>query len=312
MANPIINEPRLTAAYEKMLERVGRLEGVLGVDIGFLYENGRPTDELGIRVFSSEERWEYLRDAVPPSIDDVKVSHLVSRFEKHESPRCASLPGEPPRKKRVDPIQPGVSVRNLGASAGTIGLIVDHATKGRCILSCAHVLTGGGVGAGVVQPAGGLGSDEIASLHDSFDDEDGDAAIAILSSARRVLIAQLGTDVVISTVRTPQIGEIVTKSGVGTGVTCGKVDGGGRYLTGRGASLKDDGTQAFRIVPLQGRGRRVTSNFSDSGSVWYAHADKAGVGLHMQGARDLITPGMMNSIACLLPTVLTRLQATPA
>ncbi|HEU0077550.1 MAG TPA: hypothetical protein VFQ76_07880, partial [Longimicrobiaceae bacterium] len=245
---------------------------------------------------------------------------LLATFRLHAAPMCKSLPTEPSRRKKFDPIRPGVSVANRRRPQGTLGLIVDHPTKGRCILSCAHVLIHSAGTDRTIQQPGRPSGRAIADADTTVLDQDGDAAIGVLKGSLHSNPAQLGTDVVVKTVRMPDLGEILTKSGLTTGVTCGVVDGLGRYLlTGGGGpsasagSLMASGMDGFRIVPRSAGspGSDQISDSGDSGATWYAHADLAGVGLHVAGETDQNDPDE-HAIACYLPRVLQRLGVTPA
>jgi hypothetical protein len=324
MTNPPIENPALIAAYREVLARVEEMAGITGVDVGYLYVDGHPTDELGVRVYTPDPQvWSELTDVFANPVNGVKVSPLLASYRMHASLRCESLPDEDSRIVAVNPVKPGVSIANRRKGRGTLGLLVDHRTKGRCILSCAHILVDAGSAPHwVVQPATGGSNRRIANVHTSILDEDGDAAIAILTGSRPTNPAQLGTDVVIRTVRMPSIGEIVTKSGVTTGVTCGRVDGCGRHLLPLNeddllpppGKLREAGMDGFRIVPVKvgNPKNNEISGPGDSGSTWYAHDGHAGVGLHVAGERDQQDAGEERAIACYLPVVLTRLEVTPA
>jgi endonuclease G, mitochondrial len=317
MIPPPVEDRRVRYAYQRMLERAWGMDGVTGVEVGFAYhDDGRPTDELVVRVYAADaETGSNLVSKLPKSIYGVPVSHGIANFRMQGSLRRRP-PGENcERAEYCDPLRPGVSVANLRILGGTIGLIVDHPRKGRCILSCAHVLIDllGGERA-VVQPAKEDLDEQIGDVDCFIFGPNGDAAIATLNGNRGTRPAQYETGVVVRRARKPRLREIVTKSGMATGVTCGRVEGAGRYrlqlednmLLGRLRALKDQGLDSFRIVPAPGCDPPICRG-GDSGSVWYASTDDAGVGLHVAGES-----GSEAALACYLSEVLERLGVTPA
>jgi hypothetical protein len=316
MIQPPIEDHRVRSAYQWMLERAWGMEGVTGVDVGYAYADGQPTGELVVRVYASDaETASDLASGLPKFVDGVPVSHRVATFRMHRSPALTPANEDCGRTDFCEPLRPGVSVANVSIVGGTIGLIVDHPQKGRCILSCAHVLVDPrGAERAVVQPAREGRQEQIGDVDSFIAGTDGDAAIAILNGKRGTRPSQHETRVVVKRAREPRLGEILTKSGAATEVTCGMVERAGRYrlqleddmLLGALAALKDQGLDAFRIVPVEGC-RSPISRGGDSGSVWYASTDHAGVGLHVGGES-----GSDAALACYLPVVLERLGVTPA
>jgi endonuclease G len=318
MIDRTIEDPRLLAAFREVLALVEGEEGVAGVDVGFTNDKGHPAEEPSVHVYiTGEERaWSDFALKVPESIEGVRISLVRAR---DPVPGVGLHPLEEKRRRRVNPLQPGVSVANRRRAGGTLGLIVDHSAKGRCILSCAHVLIADTTGTRgrIVQPASGGGDAWIGDAADFIYGNEGDAAIAVLNGSRGTNPAQLETNVVIQTVRWPRMGEVLTKSGVGTFVTCGRVIRVGNYLLPTGETqllpgartLKTHGMYGFRIGPV--RPREPLSAAGDSGSVWYADDDHAGVGLHVSGT---LMEGDFEgyATACYLSVVLEQLSVTPA
>lgn len=321
MTLPPVENRRLLSAYEEMLALVGQTEGIIGVDVGFVQRSGQVTDELGIRVYAADKDvWSEFASPIPSSLHGVEVWRATLESRTREA---SERPTDDDERYAGSskPLRPGISVSNLNKAGGTLGLIVDHATKGRCILSCAHVLVysdASGTEPTVVQPAGGGEREKIGTVDCYFDDDDGDAAIAILEGGRGTEPADVRTTIVINNARPPRLGDIVCKSGMGTKVTHGKVAGCGRFvplprrskLLTRRANLKDDGMDGFTIVPLDAT--KLLSDDEDSGAIWYTVADGAGVGLHVAGERFQYDPEQEFAIACYLSLVLERLEVTPA
>lgn len=334
MSEPPIADPQLLAAYRKVLADHGGTKEVTGVDVGFLYVDGKRTDEQGVRVHFGgvpPRRWSIAAKALPAEIDDVRVSPMRATYRLHGSGmpdpllsglQSGFLPLDPGPTTRLDPIQPGVSVSHHMLQGGTLGLIVyDRHSGAQCILSNWHVLADrpdARPGDPVVQPGakhnGRDPAHTIATLHRFLLDDDGDAAIAELNGKRDVHPAQWESQVRIEAVRMPRIGEIVSKSGVRTAVTSGLVDGCGRYFLRRPVGNEVVvGMDGFRIVPvLDGNPQKLDiCGPGDSGAAWYGHDDHLGVGLHVAGTSSSDST-KEDGIACYLPRVLDRLEVSLA
>lgn len=133
------------------------------------------------------------------------------------------------RRRRVDPIRPGISVSHPAGTAGTLGLIVrDRVTGAPCIVSNWHVLhgAGGAIGDRVVQP-GPFDDNDIArngtgTLLRSHLGPAGDAALARIAG-RGYDPSVLGLDVVPRRMARVDLDDRVVKSGRTTGITFGIV-----------------------------------------------------------------------------------------
>ena len=133
------------------------------------------------------------------------------------------------RKIRQDPMMPGISVGNVGISAGTFGAVVfDAETGAPCILSNWHVLHGnsGLVGDQIVQPGPHDDNDVTANgcgtLMRSHLGAAGDCAIARIDS-RSFKRDVLDLDVVPRRMANVELDDKLVKSGRTTGVTYGIV-----------------------------------------------------------------------------------------
>ncbi len=207
------------------------------------------------------------------------------------------------------PLQPGVLIgRMQQARHGTVGLFVRDASGAVAGLTCAHVLrdaTGRRPGT-VSHPPSGDGCTRIGQVHALMDGWYGDAGLFRLDTdiaPTPATAAQLGTDDIVATTGFARLGDLVRKSGAGTGVTSGVVDGIGYYrLDERGGFM-----MGFRIRARDGD-REEISGGSDSGAVWYRVADTAGVGLHTGFDR---VSGRRYAIASHLPCVLTVFGVVP-
>lgn len=316
MINQFIDDQGVLSIYDEVLTRVDTIPGVTGVDAGYIYVDGEHTGRIGVRVYTSdEETRSVVAAALGRSINDVTVSTEVMDFRLQARGECEPVTTSPPPTDRHDPILPGVSVSNFKGTSGTLGMIVEHATEGRCILSCAHVLLPKGKDdCSVVQPGTTSQNNTIALTHPGLVDRPLDAALAVLNRKRRVCPGQYGTGVVVRTVCVPRLGDTVTKSGITTRVTSGRVDGSGLYLLRLDGDelfpppgiLRMFGTSAFTIARVDAGSHKPISDNGDSGAVWYTNDGHAGVGLHLSGGAE-----GSRAVAACLRDVLERLKATP-
>jgi endonuclease G len=322
MPAPPIDDQRLLEVYRKVLAKHGLAPGINAVDIGFLYDGPRRTEQVGVRVHMGAvppALWARSVRALPREIDGVPIVIVPATYRLHECVDPLTLHADGRRTDAVDPVRPGVSVSHKQVLEGTVGLIVYDAASGApCVLSNKHILAGdaGKEGDVVVQPGAARAIPpnpfRIGTLLRTLSDEYGDAAVAKLNGKRSFHPAQWDTGVVITAARMPALGEVLVKSGVRTGVTCGRVDGVGRYfLRARESNQVVAVMDGFRIVATEDGNphNREISGPGDSGSVWYGVDDHQGVGLHVAG-ETAPEPTQEHGIACYLPCVLDRLEVT--
>ncbi|HEU0078320.1 MAG TPA: hypothetical protein VFQ76_11755, partial [Longimicrobiaceae bacterium] len=78
MTDPYSEDPHLQSVYRQVLARVEGIDGITGVDIGLIYENGERTDERGVRVYTPDAKtWRDLASRLPETIEGVKISRLL-------------------------------------------------------------------------------------------------------------------------------------------------------------------------------------------------------------------------------------------
>jgi len=222
------------------------------------------------------------------------------------------------RKRRHDPLVPGISVCHPDGSAGTLGMIVfDTRTGDPCMLSNWHVLHGATaeIGDPVVQPGpfddNNVDENVAGVLIRSHLGPAGDCAIA------RIENRDYQTDILDLAVTPTQIAQVelddrVIKSGRTTGVTRGIV----RRIDVL-ASITYDGVGdvaigAFEIEPLANAPADYeVSMGGDSGSVWLIARQNGNptdilAGLHFAGE------GRSNpdehALACYAPSVFKKLE----
>ncbi|HEX8212304.1 MAG TPA: hypothetical protein VF584_19165 [Longimicrobium sp.] len=226
------------------------------------------------------------------------------------------------RRRRLDPVQPGISVSHIGGTAGTLGAIVYDVANGTpYILSNWHVLNGvgGKVGDLVVQPGpfddANTSANAAGRLVRSHVGLAGDCAISSIVG-RKVDPRILELGVVPRRIAEPEIGDRVVKSGRTTGVTYGVVHRTGVVANmDYGAGNVEVG--GFEIEPNAKKPASdgEISSGGDSGSAWMVDAGGAErdvmVGLHFAGETDP-NPTEEHALACNARSVLEKLQVTLA
>ena len=326
---------RVSAHLMDKLKQFVRTEGVAylsdsnisSVGIGYKWKDGKPTDEISIQFTVARKAAPELLGSldtteIPKSfiVDGVEVpTDVLQRTFKIDIKIVAESSGGP-RKTRIDPIMPGISVANKKQTAGTIGGIVfDRQAGTPYILSNWHVLHGpkGNIGDEIVQPGphddnrvqlnhlgklvrshlGAAGDCAVASIEDRNFDQN------ILELA--VKVEQLGE---------PQLGDKLIKSGRTTGVTHGIVT---RVHTmtkiDYGVPVGERAIGGFEIGPDKDNPAAdgQISTGGDSGSFWLLKStngkpSKVMAGLHFAGEG----PGDPNdhAIACYAKSVFEKLE----
>lgn len=249
-------------------EELKAFEGVHYVDVGYKFVNGKPTDELAIRVHVGEKKLETELQAaqvLPRNLEGVPIDVIQSN------------PGlEQDRDGRFNPLVGGIAVKNTRHSFfGTLGAIVfDAASKVPMGLSNHHVLVGQGGQAGdnISQPASGNAGDRIGTL--TRWNIQLDCAVCTLNNSRTISRGIVDYPEGVRGVTQPIVGMAVTKSGRTTETTFGIIDGVSPL--------------EFTIIPDPQRPspNGEISAGGDSGSVWLDVAGNRGIGLHYAGEMD--------------------------
>lgn len=281
-------------------------ENITSVGIGYKCKNGKPTKELSIQFTVEKKGAPDILEAVGIETKEIPKSFNVGGIEVPTDVLQRSFqPGykivaeaeTSPRKIRIDPIKPGVSVANKKVTAGTIGCIVFDKTDGTpFILSNWHVLNGptGTIGDDIVQPGpfddNRTNLNRLGKLVRSHLGPAGDCAIASIED-RTFEPEILELSVKVEAIGEPELGDKVIKSGRTTAVTHGivtrvhtmtKIDYGG---TVRERSI---GGFEIGIDPAHPPANGEVSMGGDSGSVWLfknnqGKAGKVMAGLHFAG-----------------------------
>ncbi|MEK7832352.1 MAG: DNA/RNA non-specific endonuclease, partial [Acidobacteriota bacterium] len=224
-----------------------------------------------------------------------------------------------PRKTRIDPIKPGVSVANKKVSAGTIGCIVFDKNDGTpYVLSNWHVLNGptGQIGDDIVQPGpfddNRTGQNRMGKLVRSHLGAAGDCAIASIED-RRFEPEILDLSVRVEAIGEPELGDKVIKSGRTTAVTHGivsRVNTMTRIDYGGSVGERAIGGFEIEVDPANPPSNGEVSMGGDSGSVWMfkTNQGKAGkimAGLHFAGEGP--DNAHEHAIACYAKSVFEKL-----
>jgi hypothetical protein len=244
-------------------------QGVHYVDVGYKFEDGKPTDELAIRVHVGEKQPESELESsqvLPRDIENVRVDVIQSSPALEQNPR----------DKRFDPLEGGIAVKNTRhAFFGTLGAVVfDAASSVPMGLSNHHVLVGQGGRKGdrIAQPSSGNPADVIGTL--TRWNLNLDCAVCRLSDSREFSRGIVDFPQGVKGIVQPLVGMAVAKSGRTTQTTFGIVDG---------VSIEE-----FTMIP-DPQNPPPTGEVSaggDSGSVWLAVANNNAVGLHFAGETD--------------------------
>lgn len=300
---------------------------VSSVGIGYRVKDGEQSGELALqftvdRKVEPERLDELDTEMLPESVvvDGVEVPTDV--LERSYTPqfRIVAEVEDPVRKKRLDPVAPGVSVGHVGVSAGTLGCIVFDRHDGTpYILSNWHVLQGarGELGEDVVQPGphddNRVQRNRLGALKRSHLGVAGDCAVATIED-RAFLPEIFGLDVVPQELGEPELGDKVVKSGRTTDITHGVVRRVDTLVSlDYGGSVGQQIVGGFEIgldpdhLPDNGE----ISMGGDSGSVWMfkepgGRTSTVLAGLHFagEGRHD---PDE-HALACLPTSVFEKLE----
>jgi hypothetical protein len=273
--------------YEQELRA---FRGVHYVDVGFRFKDGRPTDELAIRVHVHEKKPESELD--PDQILPKHVGGLAVDV-------IQSSPGLElnPRDRRFDPLVGGVAVKNTRhAFFGTLGVVVFDQVSGAPMgLSNHHVLVGSGgrPGDNIAQPASNNPQDVIGTL--TRWNIGLDCAVCTLNTSRQISIGIVDYPAGLRAPGMPTIGMAVSKSGRTTQTTFGIVDG----VSGAEFTIVPD--------PANPPPNGEISMGGDSGSVWLEPATFNAIGLHYAGETNP-DPNAERAWAKRITNVLTTLN----
>lgn len=297
---------------------------VTSVGIGYKQVAGKPTKQLCVQFTvgkkAAPEALEALgTERLPETLTvngvEVPTDVLERDYDAHLRAQAASP--KPNRKKRLDPIMPGVSIAHIDVTAGTVGAVVyDARTGAPYVLSNWHVLQGetGRIGDPISQP-GSFDDNRVEQnlcghLVRSHLGAAGDCAIATIEG--RQLVAEiLDLKVAVDQIAEPALGDKVMKSGRTTAVTHGIV--ARIHVTARidyGTAGEQD-IGGFEIQPDPDHPDRdgEISMGGDSGSAWVAvergRPTSTMVGLHFAGETG---DAPEHALACYAESVFQKLE----
>lgn len=239
---------KATGPSDNALKRIARGEAVRyledpnvnSVGIGYKVVKGKRTRELCLQFTVDQkhspdklERLEALgTQMIPKSFTEGRLTLPTDVIQRKYGVEYKVLAerADFERKRRMDPMRPGISIANFRETAGTLGCIVKDRTTGELVmLSNWHVFHGsdGRIGDAVAQPGphddnSDVEANYVGTLVRSYLGLGGDCAVASIQG-RPVSPSILGLDVVPEKLGAPQLGDKVVKSGRTTGVTYGIV-----------------------------------------------------------------------------------------
>ncbi len=304
---------------------------ISSIGIGYKVKAGKMTNEISVQFTVNQKSRPEMLEAVgtqliPASfeIDGITVPTDVLQRTYETSHQVVAEAAASDRKKRLNPIVPGVSVANTKVSAGTIGCIVFDQNNGTpYVLSNWHVLNGptGALGDDIVQPGPAddnrVQLNRMGKLVRSHLGHAGDCAIASIEDRQsKAEILDLGIKP--EQLAEAELGDKVIKSGRTTGVTHGivrrvltiaKINYGG--ITGE----QEIGCFEIGVDPNHPSSNGEISKGGDSGSVWMikganGKASKILAGLHFAGEG----PGNPDehALACYPKSVFEKLEISLA
>jgi endonuclease G len=318
----------IQAAVRQVADDYLKDPNINSVGIGHKMKDGKRTGELALQFTVGQKLAPEALEAVatrpiPETItaNGIKFSTDVVERDFTQHPVAAETDSKPERKRRLDPMMPGVSIGHIRTTAGTLGCLVKEDESGQTrVLSNWHVLNGetGQLGDAIAQP-GPFDDNRVAGntcgrLVRSFLGLAGDCAIAsIVDRAADEKI--LGLDVPVRRVGDPELDDLVIKSGRTTDVTYGVVTRVHTVTKLNYGTAGEHQIGSFEIGPDEGHPAQNNeiSMGGDSGSAWMAvkgsgDADDMMLGLHFAGETN--EPAEY-ALACYASSVFEKLEISP-
>jgi endonuclease G, mitochondrial len=322
------NADAVKAAVRQVADEYLTDPNINSVGVGHRLKDGKRTDDLVLQFTVGQKvAPEAVRDMdsreIPKSINANGIqfdTDVVEREFTHH-PVAVQAGDKDERKRRVDPMVPGISVGNVHITAGTLGCLVKEKAGGKTrMLSNWHVLNGEGgqLGDQIVQP-GAFDDNRTADnvcgkLVRSFLGLAGDCAIASIDG-RAAGDDILGLSTQVARLGDAQLDDRVVKSGRTTAVTNGVVTRVHTITKMTYGPNHQENIGGFEIGPDAGHpaDNDEISMGGDSGSAWMAadengHATDMMVGLHFAG--DAGGPAEF-AMACNASSVFEKLEIEP-
>lgn len=327
--NPL-SEEQMIAVLRRKAQKYLSTPGVTSVGVGHKIKDGKKTDELCIQFTVAQKLAPEILAAenialLPAVITDDEGNQIpCDVVERRYEPsfKLVAEAGEATsretRRRRQNPVLPGISVAHERETAGTVGAIVFDTTTGQAfVLSNWHVLQGpsGKIGDRVLQPGpfdgGGGSKSRLGRLVASHLGLAGDCAIASLED-RAFNTTVLDLNIVPARIAKVNLGDTVVKSGRTTEVTHGIVERVGVVVNiNYGGSIGVRQIGGFEIHPNPDKPAPdgEISMGGDSGSLWLVDQEPdrdVAVGLHFAGEVDP-APEAEHALACNIHSVLEKL-----
>lgn len=324
----LTDKSAVQAAVRQVADEYLRDPNVTSVGIGYKVKDGKRTDELALQFTVGEkiapEKLEGVATRpIPGSITVNGRTFATDVLERdfQTQPVAVAPETKPDRKRRLDPMTPGVSIAHVSETAGTLGCLVRENAGGETrVLSNWHVLHGekGKLGDPIAQPGpfddNRISDNVCGALVRSFLGLAGDCAIASIDG-RAATEELLGLGVPVRQIGDPELDDRVVKSGRTTGVTHGVVT---RVHTITKLPYGDKGEHeigSFEIGPDPSHPAENAeiSMGGDSGSAWMAasaasEASDMMLGLHFAG--ETVEPAEY-ALACYASSVFEKLEISP-
>jgi endonuclease G, mitochondrial len=318
----------LQAAVRQVADEYLVDPNINSVGVGYKLTDGKRTNQLALQFtvgqkFAPEALEAVATRPIPEAITANGITFptdvVERKFEKH--PVAVATDTKSERKKRLDPMLPGISIGNVHATAGTLGCLVkESASRETRILSNWHVLQTefGALGDMVAQPGpyddNRVSENVCGTLVRSFLGLAGDCALAsIVGRGATETILELGVSV--RQVGDPELGDRVIKSGRTTGVTYGLVTRVHTItkLTYGSAGEHQIGGFEIGVDDANPPENGEISMGGDSGSAWMATdandaATEMLLGLHFAGE---MTEPAEYALACYASSVFEKLEIVP-
>src|SRR5262245_12500373 len=298
------------------------------VGVGYRLKDGERTDELTLQFTVGQKIAPEALEAAPTRSIPKTVTANGITFETDvvertfdKQPVAVETDTKAERKRRLDPMFPGVSIGHVRVTAGTLGCLVRENASGEMrVLSNWHVLSGdtGELGDPIVQPGpfddNRVGENGSGKLVRSFLGLAGDCAIASIDG-RGATETLFDLAVQVRRLGDPELGDRVVKSGRTTAVTYGIVS---RVHTITKLEYGSKGIQKIGgfeigVDDAHPAENGESSMGGDSGSAWMATdehdaATDMMLGLHFAG--ETVEPAEY-ALACYASSVFEKLEISP-
>lgn len=319
----------MQAAVRQVADEYLKDPNINSVGVGYKVKDGQRTGELALQFTVGQKVAPEGLEAVttrpiPQTIEANGIkftTDVVEREFRRQPVAVESGDTKPERKRRIDPMVPGVSVGHVRSTAGTFGCLVNENESGQTrMLSNWHVLHGetGELGDSIVQPGpfddNRVETNTCGKLVRSFLGLAGDCAIASIVD-RMAGEEILGLDVPVRRVGDPELDDVVVKSGRTTDVTYGVVTRIHTIteLDYGAAGVHEIGSFEIGPEPDHPAANNEISMGGDSGSAWMAvgssgDVDDMMLGLHFAGETN--EPAEY-ALACYASSVFEKLEISP-